>query len=88
MTSKKILYPPQEHHKIVVYLRDGSEGLCQMPCENSRATHHFDPFGLNIVQNHVQLKLIGSRNSYADENHVVRLIRLENGSEDQTNRNR
>ena len=59
-----------------------------MPCKNPTATHRIDPSGLNIVQNHVQLKLIVSRNSYADENHAVHLVRLENGSDDQTNRNR
>ena len=57
-----------------------------MPCKNPRATHQIDPFGLNIVQNHVQLKLFESCNSYADENHAVHLVRLENGSDDQTNR--
>ena len=29
-----------------------------------------------------KLKLIGSHNSHANENHVVNLIRLENGSDD------
>ena len=57
-----------------------------MPCKNPRATHHIDPSGLNIVQNHVELKLIESRNSYADENHAVHLF--ENVSDNQTNWNR
>ena len=65
-----------------------SEGLCQMPCKNPRATHYIDLFSLNIVQNYVQLKLIGFCNSFADENHAVHLIRLENGSDDQINKNR
>ena len=59
-----------------------------MPCKNPTATHHIDLSGLDIVQSHVQLKLIESRNSYADENHAVHLVRLENGLDDQTNWNR
>ena len=59
-----------------------------MPCTNPTTTHHIDPSGLNIMQNHVQLKLIESCNSYADENYAVHLVRLENGLNDQTNWNR
>ena len=59
-----------------------------MPCRNPRAIRHIDPFDLNIGQGHVQLRLTGSHNSCADENHVVHLATLGSGSDDQTYKNR
>ena len=47
-----------------------------MLCKSLIAAHYIVPSDLSRVQNHEQLKLIESHNSFAVRNHVVHLLML------------
>ena len=84
MISKKILYSSQErvlnNIKLWFAKETGVRDLVKYPAKIQE--QH-----LTLTPACAKLKLNRSHNSHANENHVVHLIRLENGSDDQTNKN-